>query len=385
MNGTTEKISGVDADGHVCEPVDLWQKYLEPKYRSRAVRLEETPQGEGLFIDDQRCIELLSGKYALFSGVGHPIEKQVRAGRYLHPEITHPGAYEPRARLEVMDQQGIDIAFLYPTLGLFWPCEVRDFELAAACSRAYNDWIHEFCQADPARIKPIALIHLGDVTEAVKEVRRVAKLGFAGVYVGPKVFHNGHPFLGDSYYDLFWAEVQECNLTAGVHIVFPQEEFTWRGSGYPESGLFGMDWFALVNIAQPIQKALASMMTCGTFYKFPRLRVILAEAKAGWIANFLEQLDSKYKLVGYLERDLKMLPSEFFARNCWIGIDADERTVKTVIDLVGPEKFLFASDFPHGDAHFYPIEETEESLAGLPDPTIERILRKNALEAYAVS
>ncbi|MGH7965350.1 MAG: hypothetical protein ACRERD_26660 [Candidatus Binatia bacterium] len=86
----SEQLFAVDVDGHVCEPPSLWQEYLEPQYRARAVRIEKTSQGlEGLFIDDQPCIELLRGIMAVFSSVGHSFDKVIQHGAYLYPEVSH--------------------------------------------------------------------------------------------------------------------------------------------------------------------------------------------------------------------------------------------------------------------------------------------------------
>lgn len=377
------ELFAVDVDGHVCEPPSLWQEYLEPQYRARAVRIEKTSQGEGLFIDDQPCAELLRGIMAVFSSVGHSFDHVIQHGEYLHPEVSHAGAYDPQARLQIMDEQRLKTAFIYPTLGLFWPCEVRDFALAGACARAYNRWVEDFCQTNRARLKPIAQIHLGDVQEAVREVQRVAKRGFSGVFVAPKVYHTAHPFLGDPVYDPFWAAAQECNMPVGIHVMFPQEDLTWAGTGYPQSGLPSFGWYALVEVSKPVERAFAGMVTCGVFDKFPRLKVLLVESTAGWIANCLERLDSKYKVVGRFARESRLLPSELFARNCWITMDADEETVRDIVPRIGAEKFLFASDFPHIDACLHPVEEAQEALSGLSPEVVRKILSGNALDVYA--
>jgi len=381
---TKKRSLAIDADGHVCEPVDLWQKRLEPKYRDRGVRVAKTSDGtEALLIDDKPCIEILWNRMAFLSSVGHSSDEVIEASSYLNPKVTHLGAYEPKARLQALDEQQMEAAFLYPTLGLFWPSEVRDFKLAAACARAYNDWIYDFCQTDTARLKAIAQIHLGDVDEAVKEVHRVAKLGFPGLFTGPKVYHNGHPFLGDPYYDPFWAAVQECDLPVSIHIMFPQEDFSWKESGYPEEFGFGsIGWYALTNVQQPVIRAITSLLACGVFQKFPKLKVLLMETHAGWVGNYLERLDSKYKFIGWLEKDLKIMPSELFKKHCWVGMDADEKTAKDAIPYIGEDRILFASDFPHGDATLHPVEEAREALEGLSEKTIEKIMSRNILEVY---
>jgi predicted TIM-barrel fold metal-dependent hydrolase len=375
----------VDVDGHVTEPTDLWQKYLESEYRARAPRMIKTDKGvEGLFVENKPCIELLWGIFGLLSGIGHKVEELYEAGRYPynHPAVTHPGSYDGKARIDAMDKQGLDMAFIYPTLSLFWDSEVEDFKLAAACARAYNRWAWDFCQNNPERMKPVAHIHLGDVNEAVKEVKRVAKEGFPGVFISPKQY-NGHPYPGDPYYDPFWAAAQECNLPVGIHITFPQTEATWAGSGYPATGFPSFAWWFLQNRPMIVQQSFSTLFTLGTLAKFPDLRVLVVEATGSWITNFLERLDSKYKFVGHAEVDLKMLPSEVFKRNCWISMDADEESVRDIVPTIGADKILFASDFPHSDGCERPVEETKEALTGLSDDALSRILGGNAMDAYS--
>jgi len=92
------------------------------------------------------------------------------------------GAYDPSARLRLMDEVGLDVSVLFPSLGLTWEVEVKDAELASAYARAYNNWIIDFCPTDPKRLIPVVHISLLDIAEGVKEVQRVAKLGVKGLH-----------------------------------------------------------------------------------------------------------------------------------------------------------------------------------------------------------
>jgi predicted TIM-barrel fold metal-dependent hydrolase len=383
------KTPVVDADGHVCEPTELWQTYLESKYRDRAVEFKKDDRGrEHLVMDGRPCAEALVGMYGLFSGLGSSdYEALFRKGYfgYNDPDITHPGAYEPKARLEIMNKQGIDIAYIYPTLGLFWDAHITDGKLGAACARAYNNWALDFCSHDPNRLRPIAHTPLFDADEAVQELQRLAKLGVPGVFIGPRAYNNGHPFIGDPYYDKFWATAQDLDIPVGIHITFP-DQFTMderspeKTHGFPSRGLF-----TLATIGYPVQEAFTGLICAMVFDRFPRLKILLLETTASWLPNWLERMDNKFNGLTQMVLPLSMKPSEYFQRQCWIGIDSDEKVLASVVPMIGADKLLFASDFPHADAHIDPVTEAEESLAPLSRETKERILGGNVLDVYAAS
>ena len=172
----------IDGDGHILEPPQLWQQYLEAKYKDRAIRMEKDQTGIEYLVIDGRPSARLRAMGPAVAGNGQDYEKLCKAGNFGYFDGPK-GAYEPHARLQHIDEQGIDAAVLFPSLGLAWESEVDDVELAMAYARAYNNWILDFASVDSHRLIPIALITLKDLDEAVKEVRRVAKLGAKGAFM----------------------------------------------------------------------------------------------------------------------------------------------------------------------------------------------------------
>jgi predicted TIM-barrel fold metal-dependent hydrolase len=132
-----------------------------------------------------------------------------------------------------------------------------------------------------------------------------------------------------------------------------------------------------------MQAAFASLCL-GVCDRFPQLKVLLLETGCGWIAHFLERLDAKYKFLGW-KTDMKQKPSEYFCRQRWISFDPDETTIPAMVERCGPERFLWASDFPHFDASPEPVKETKEAVASLPASIQQKILGDNAAEAYQLS
>ena len=167
----TKRLSfegAVDADGHILEPPDLWETYLEPKYRDRALRIVTDEHGlEELEIGGRRSTMSRKGFPSTLGAMGDPD----LGGMQRDPERTYLdeapyGSMDPAQRL---DAEGIDAAVLYTTIGLLWEAELDDAELSQAYTRAYNRWICEFC-ADSPRLVPTAHLSLSDPAAAAKEI-----------------------------------------------------------------------------------------------------------------------------------------------------------------------------------------------------------------------
>ena len=143
----------VDADGHVLEPLDLWDNYMEPRFRNRAPRLIKDKDGkERLVIEEQ----ILGSAQAGLGGAGGVGARQgVVASNTMEYKEGRRGGFDPHARMPDMDADGIDAVFLYPTLGLFSGA-IHDPELAAATCRAYNRWLAYYCKPYPDRLFGIA-------------------------------------------------------------------------------------------------------------------------------------------------------------------------------------------------------------------------------------
>ncbi len=151
----------VDADGHILEPPDLWERYLEPKYRDRAVRIKKDADGlEYLEIDNKPSKMsrkgFVSGLGVMDSIGGYEFKRDPSGSGYI--DNASFGSMDPTERLARLDIENIERVFLYPTLGLLWEPECEDLELAMAYARAYNRWIVDFCSDSAGRMLPIAHI-----------------------------------------------------------------------------------------------------------------------------------------------------------------------------------------------------------------------------------
>src|SRR5919198_3313509 len=136
----------IDADGHILEPPDLWERYLEPTYRERAVRIKTDERGlEYLELDGKRSKPSAHGILGFLGGMGKTAKETIPSPERTYLRGAPFGSMDAKERLQLLDQEGMEKAILYPTLGILWEAEVDDPEISSAYCRAYNRWILEFC------------------------------------------------------------------------------------------------------------------------------------------------------------------------------------------------------------------------------------------------
>jgi predicted TIM-barrel fold metal-dependent hydrolase len=398
----------IDADGHILEPPDLWEKYLEAKYRERAVRIRVGDDGfEFLEIDGKRSQLTSAALLASLGGMkklremGEQVEdfnasrrdmlgetagrtqtifESLNTGR---PEDTYlagcaPGAMDLKERLEILDHEGLAKAVIYPTLGLLWEAEMFDIELAAAHCRAYNRWITDFCGDSGGRLVPIAHISLGDPAEAARELERAVKAGCKGAFVAPFTLTrkpHGHPD-----HDVLFATAQDLDVPLAIH---PTLEPPPWGIHQRFDGIAWADWYLDLFAAQGVSHAFATLFQYGVFDRFPRLRAVVLESGAGWIGYWLDRGDAIYRRTQLGSTvQLKEKPSYYFKRQCYISADPDERSIAAMTRLVGEDRFFWASDYPHPDHPGDYLTELRGMVEEMAAPARRGVLGENVARAY---
>src|SRR6267378_3306566 len=390
----------IDCDGHILEPPDLWEKYIDPKYRERAMRIRVGEDGfEYLEIDNKRAKMTQPGLLASLGGMGKKVEdaKKLRetamSGGTIKPEQARMMAPKPedtylkgaafgtmdmKERIELLKQEGMERAILYPTIGLLWEAELFDAELSGAYCRAYNRWIADFCRDSAGKLIPIAHISLGDPAEAARELERAVKDGCKGAFVCPfTITRVPH---GDTRHDAVFAAAQDLDVPLAIHPTFEPLAF----NVHHRFDKFGWAvWYFNLFAGQGVQQAFATFFQFGVFERFPRLRVVVLESQAGWIGYFLDRADATFTgtPLGATVR-LKEKPSYYFKRQCYISADPDERTIAALMPHVGEDKFFWASDYPHPDHPGSYLEELRGLVAPMTESGRRGILGENVARAY---
>jgi predicted TIM-barrel fold metal-dependent hydrolase len=367
----------------VLEPRDLWLRYLEPAYRERAIRIAKDEEGVEVLLVDGRPHLALRGRLGALGGIGMDAADLMTVGQRSYEDGCPAGGYDPAARLEVMDRERIDVALLYPTIGIAWEGLVRDPAVATPYCRAYNRWLVDFCSRDRRRLVPIAHVSLLDPAGAVEEVKRARRDGCAGVYLSPDPPARGGRQLDDDELLPFWQTVQDLDMPVAFHVVARQGGLLqpWLGG---KTDHIGETVFSFTFLALDVMAAFTSMLTRGLFEAHPRLRCAVLEAGSNWITAWLDRMDHKFEVMRAFS-PMKLLPSEYFKRQCLISAEPDESITARIIEHLGADYVIWASDYPHLDASFNVVGQLRQRIAGLPPDWQRKVLGENALRFYRLA
>jgi predicted TIM-barrel fold metal-dependent hydrolase len=363
-----------DSDMHIMEPPDLWERYIDPEFRSIAPRgrTSENVRDLGLFYPD--------GEPSSRQTTGTPQRgRNYDRNQALYRDHSQRG-WTADCQLEAMDIEGIDVAVMFPSRGLSVLTRPDlDRRFAAAIARAYNDWLFDFCQMDTTRLLGAGMISVYDIDDAVNEARRsVEELGFRAVFVRANIV-NGKTW-HDDYYEALWDALVDLGIPIGFH------EAT--GSRSRQTG----DWFdpnfGLRRIyAQPFEQmlGLGSFLAGGVLERHPRLRVAFLEANCAWAPWLIWRMNELHELEGDIFMpSLTMPPSEYFKRQCVVSVEPDELPARHMIDEFGSDQLVFSTDYPHGDSRYPKAVEYFLELP-LADEDKRKILWDNCARFYAVA
>jgi uncharacterized protein len=373
----------VDADGHILEPPDLWERYIDPEFRDRALRFQLDENGlEELEIGGERSLMSRRGFPATLGAMGAPdlpaIQKDP-ARTYL--DEAPFGSMDPAERLDVLDAERLDAVILYTTVGLLWEAELTDPALSQAYTTAYNRWICEFC-ADSDRLVPTAHLSLSDPAAAAKELERAVGEGAKGGYVCPFT-HDAKP-LGHPDHDVVFATAQELGVPFAIHPTFEPQWTKGARMGSWEN-VKQLRLLASVTASDGVRQQFTTLFDYGVFDKFPELKVLVLESGGGWIGYWLDRIDAVYGHTFIGERvPLQEKPSDYFRRQCWISCDPDERTIPALAARFGADRFLWASDFPHADHTPEYVEDLNDLAAMFSDDDRRQFLGDNARELFSL-
>ena len=353
----------VDPDMHIQEPADLLDKYLDPKFKDRVtVMVDKKGQTvRGGWIIDGRPIsaETELVKYRKpnaplpeISGptgdVDAPFQSASRIASSGRMHFAIERDYDPEAQIMAFEMEGVDIAVLYPTvgLGMLSPNDM-DPHLSLALCQAYNNWIYEFCRYSPDQMKFAAMLPPHDVNLACQElVRCVNELGAVASFLRPNLV-CGH-FWHSNYWDPLYTLHEELDVTWGFH----------EGTGAWNShmnALYGENLFFRHVASHPIEmmQAMIAQIIGGVFEFHPRLRVGYLEAQSWWAPGLLSRIEADAG--NYRDTHapyLSLTPTEYFHRNCWVAVEGTEPEIGPTVKLIGPDRICISTDYPHFDSHF---------------------------------
>jgi predicted TIM-barrel fold metal-dependent hydrolase len=386
-----------DADNHMYETPDAFTKHLPDGYQGLIKYVEvngRTKLAIKNVISDyipNPTFEVVAkpGAQEEYFRVGNPEGKSRRD--IMGEPIRSPEAFfAPQPRLALMDELGIYGSLMWPTLASVLEERLTDDPRAMhIVISALNRWMHEQWTFDyEGRIFATPVITLPFVDKAIEELEWVVERGARVILIRPAPVPGveGTRSFALPEFDPFWEKVVEADVAVGMHASddgMTKYMNVWNGSAggeflpFHERTAFE-EAFRFQH--RGIFDAMLSAVCHGLFSRFPTLRVLPIENGSHWVAPLLETLAWTYDTHGYLfDED----PVATFKRNVWVH-PFHEDDPSELASLIGADRVLFGSDYPHPEGLEYPATYAER-LQGMSHDDISRIMGGNLAEVLKVA
>jgi len=376
-----------DADNHYYEAEDAFTRHVDPRIQRRAVQWA---------IVNGRKTLLVAGKVhrfipnPTFDPVARPgcLDQYFRGrnpgGKSIREvfgelEPIHPAYRNRDARLALMDTQGLEGMFVFPTLGVGIEESLKgDPEALCAAFAAFNRWMHEdWGFAYRERLFAAPYITFVDVDWAVRELEWALDHDARVIVMraAPVETPGGGYSPADRRFDPFWSRVAEAGITAAYHSGdsgYLRFYEAWGVGGEHRS--FDFHPMRLCLSAQPIMDTMAALVCGGLFDRHPRLRVATIETGSSWVAPLLARFEKAYGQMPFaFQRD----PVAAFREHVWVS-PYYEDDLPGLRDAIGADHVLFGSDFPHAEGLAEPIEFVND-LEGFSAADTRKVMRENGL------
>jgi predicted TIM-barrel fold metal-dependent hydrolase len=375
----------MDSDFHMMEPDDLWQRYMDEKWKVKAPKFPPNP----LFPARSKTVAVPTGDSPFLHTDLKAVQVRSDLKRRAHARSPHYAraiehGFDPQTHVEAMDIEGVDVGVLYSTRGRqVLSHDDLDPEYATALARAYNDWAYDYCRYNPARLKLAAQLAFHDPEQAAQEARRsVKELGAVAVVASPHPINGRH--MHDPIFEPLWSELERLGVPLGLHptgVSSLRDDVTRRFMNHPASGPISHA------VRNPLESMMgyASLSMGGVFERHPKLTVAILESTCGWLPWWLEHLDEQWEKFGPgCEVKLSAKPSDYFYRQCYIATDPDENALKVVIDEIGDNRIVVSTDYPHDDSLFPRATESFLAIEGVNSESKRKILWDNCARLYQI-
>ncbi len=363
----------ISADSHITEPGWTYVDHVDPAYRDRAPYLtDEPPDGATFHVPGMRAKIHLG----LHSAAGRDADKLAMKGTPF--DGLHRAGWDPEARVEAQERDGLDGEVIYPSVGMLL-CNHADLDLKKALFDGYNRWIAEYCAAAPDRLYGLGQSAMRTPAEGVTDLEAIAAAGLRGVMMPgtPGPAYDDGPDYDDPAWDDVYRAAGELGLVLSFHILTGR---SYRPRG-PKLNTF-------MSIIRGNQDLIGTFVFGGVFDRNPELQIVCVEADAGWAPHFAYRMDHAYHRhrtwLGGGGPELERRPSEYLTDHVKLTFQDDWSAFRMAeAGLIDPKQLLWANDFPHSDSTWpYSQAMLAQQTATLPPEDVARILGGNTVELY---
>jgi predicted TIM-barrel fold metal-dependent hydrolase len=275
----------------------------------------------------------------------------------------------------------------FPSFVLFaGPPKPDDYEHRLAGIRAHNRWLVDFCSRFPERRAGIGQVFLNDIDDAIADVKWIKDHGLRGGILLPNVAPDVKWVkpLYDPAYDPLWKVCEDLDVPINVH----------GGTGAPDYGKYAVaNLLFITEVSFYSQRPLVQFILSGVFQRFPKLKFVVTETGGAWVPGLLKNMDKtldrirKTGRTGELaysdEHKLKMLASEYFAQNCYVGVSQPGPADAAALYDIGLDKFMWGSDYPHDEGTVpYTREHLRQIFHKHTEAELRKVLGENAAAVY---
>jgi predicted TIM-barrel fold metal-dependent hydrolase len=365
----------VSVDDHIIEPPHLWQSRLPSHLRERGPRVVELDDGTEAWRYEDQVVQTFRGSTRTRPGFDDEPRGVARFSE------MRPGCYDPKARLDDMDLDGVWAQLCFPDFSRFAGHRFlgsADRELALACSRAYNDFVlDEWCAADPSRLIALGVLPLWDVEAASAEVRRIAAGGAKAIAFSENPAALGLPSMWTDHWEPLWDAVDETGLVVCLHIGSSGRLLKTTDDAPPS--------MVLPHMGANSMLACTDWLFTGVLDRHRSIRVAFSEGGAGWVPYLLEQSEKVFARSHFRSQFGSVRPPrEVFAEHMVVCFMCDD-TAMAALDVIGVDNITWESDYPHEDGFFpHSRERLAETLADVPDDVARKIAETNARRLFRI-
>jgi predicted TIM-barrel fold metal-dependent hydrolase len=373
MSNAYQRIS---VGSHVNPLPTMWAEYLPAAFRERAPKIVERSHPrrgtiEMLSFEGRESpFNFISADAGVSSEAAEPIGRKFSDGR--------PGGYDPAARLQDLDRDGVDAELLFDGVSML---KTEDRDLKFAMIQAYNNWLVDFCRHAPSRLFGIAYLPTWDAHLAAQEAKRCRALGLRGVLIPtipgietPYSMPAEHQYNHPAWVPL-WQMLEELDMPAHFHV----DQGTIAKEFYTDTIIL------MIANKSMVSEPMAVFCCSGVLERHPRLKIVSVESGVGWMAFAVPWMDLVFErhrhYTGY---KLKEKPSFYFHRQFHGTYIQDVVGIRNR-DIIGVGNILWCNDYPHVDG-IWPQSSAsiDEHMEGVSAADRHAILAGNAVRLYGL-
>ena len=361
---TQRRYHLISADSHINEPGDLWTSRVPQAYKDRVPRIERFEEGDAFVVEGMS--EPMPFGLNACGGMGPEHRKS-----WMRWEQVRAGGYDPAERVREMQLDQVDGEVLFPSPRLGSAIHAHpDRDLHLVMVKAYNEWVCEFANHDPARLRAVPLIPNSGVQDALAEIDRIAdEPGVGGLLLGQYPTGGLIPTLEN---DPVWEAVVDRGLALNIHVALTPAMPKAVGSPGPLPG---------AGRHLTIAGQLLELIFSGVFDRFPTLQLVAAEVDCGWVPYYKEQIDDNFRRFRH-RYTMDRFPSEILESNVSFSFVTDAYGVDNR-DRIGVDNMMWSTDYPHPSTSWPNSWNGVNSLvSGMTAHDRDRILFENAIRLY---